>query len=98
MGDNIDDVPNPALTNNKSVGWLELACLQEELEDAKKVIMALQSLAAENTTALERSTEEPKWKRNTSKNGKGPRMAKPDTFSGLMDETESFINLCTMYI
>ena len=72
--------------------------MHKELEDAKKVIMALQNFAAVATVALAPESESgvPKWKEHAPK--KGPTMAKPDTFSGKMDETESFLNACTMYI
>ena len=99
MGDNID-APPPINTQDDNEGWLELARLRQELEDAKKVIMVLQNLAVANaaapasTSALE--SEVPKWKEHAPK--KGPKMAKPDAFSGKMDEMESFVNACTMYI
>ena len=95
MGDLTDTLP-PVNQESDSAGWLELAQLCEELEDAKKVIMALQSLAASNTAAPEPEPEVPKWKEHAAK--KGPKMAKPDAFSGKMDEAESFVNTCTMYI
>ena len=46
--------------------------------------------------ASEPELEVPKWKEHTPK--KGPKMAKPDAFSGKMDGTELFVNACTMYI
>ena len=95
MGDLTDVLP-PVNQESDSMGWLELAWLHKELENAKKVIMALQNLAAANTAALEPEPEVPKWKEHTAK--KGPKMAKPDAFSGKMDEMESFVNACTMYI
>ena len=58
--------------------------------------MALQNLTASAMVAPESELEVPKWKEHTLK--KGPKMAKSDAFSGKMDETESFINACTMYI
>ena len=66
------------------------------MEDAKKVIVALQNLAAMNTATLESEPKVPKWKEHAQK--KGPKMVKPDTFSGKMDETELFVNTCTMHI
>ena len=95
MGDLTDTIP-PVNPGNDNEGWLELAWLHQELEDAKKVIMALQNLAVSNTAAPEPESEVPKWKEHAPK--KGPKMAKPDAFSGKMDETESFVNACTMYI
>ena len=97
MGDNID-APPLINTQDDNEGWLELARLRQELEDAKKVIMALQNLAVANAAAPAPVPEPkvPKWKENAPK--KGPKMAKPDAFSGKMDETESFVNACTMYI
>ena len=95
MGDLTDALP-PVSQESDSAGWLELAWLHEELEDAKKVIMALQNLATSNTAALEPEPEVPKWKEHAAK--KGPKRVKPDAFSGKMDETESFVNACTMYI
>ena len=86
----------PVNQESDSEGWLELVQLCEELEDAKKVIMVLQNLAASNTAAPEPEPEVPKWKEHAAK--KGPKMAKPDAFSGKMDETASFVNTCTMYI
>ena len=62
-----------------SAGWLELACLCKELQDAKKVITVLQNLATTNTAAPELEVEVPEWKKHASK--KGPKMAKPDAFS-----------------
>ena len=95
MGD-LTDALLPVNQESDSTGWLELAWLHKKLKDAKKVIMALQNLAAANTAALEPEPEVPKWKEHTAK--KGPKMAKPDTFSGKMDEMESSVNACTMYI
>ena len=86
MGDLTDTIP-PVNPGNDNEGWLELAWLREELEDAKKVIMALQNLAASDTVASEPEPEVPKWKEHAAK--KGPKMAKPDAFSGKMDEAES---------
>ena len=77
MGDLTDTLP-PINQESDSAGWLELAWLHEELEDAKKVIMALQSLAASNTTAPEPEPEVPKWKEHTSK--KGPKWRNPTPF------------------
>ena len=70
--------------------------MHEELEDMKKVIMVLQNLAALATVAPESELEMPKLKEHVLK--KGPKMVKPDAFSGKMDEIESFVNACTMYI
>ena len=95
MGDLTDALP-PVNQESDSTGWLELVQLREELEDAKKVIVALQNLAAMNTAAPEPEPEVPKWKEHAPK--RGLKMAKPDAFSGKMDETESFVNMCTMYI
>ena len=53
------------------------------MEDAKKVIVALQNLAAMNTATLESEPKVPKWKEHAQK--KGPKMVKPDAFSGKMD-------------
>ena len=79
MGDNID-APPPINTGDNNEGWLELARLRQELEDAKKVIMALQNLAVASAAAPAPAPEPevPKWKENAPK--KGPKMAKPDAF------------------
>ena len=81
MGDNIN-APPPINPGDDNEGWLELARLRQELEDAKKVIMALQNLAVANAAApapaLAPEPEVPKWKENAPK--KGPKMAKPDAF------------------
>ena len=95
MGDLTDVLP-PVNQESNNAGWLELVWLHEKLEDAKKVIAALQNLAAMNTTALEPEHKVPKWKEHAQK--KGPKMVKPDAFSGKMDEAESFVNACVMYI
>ena len=59
MGDLTDTIP-PINTESDSAGWLELVQLHEELEDAKKVIVALQNLAASNTAAPEPDADIPK--------------------------------------
>ena len=64
MGDHVD-APLPVNTGNDNEGWMELARLHEELEDAKKVIMALQNLAAAATAAPAVEPEVPKWKKHT---------------------------------
>ena len=101
MGDHIDELPStlpPVNAEADSAGWLAIAKLREELEDAKRVIAALQGLAAAATAApvSEPEPEVPKWKRHARE--RGPKMAKPDAFSGKMEDTESFVNACTMYI
>ena len=97
MGDLTDTVPVPVTSHEDSAtGWLELARLRQELEDAKRVIAALQSLATSATAALEHDNDVPEWKRHTPKGNL--KMAKPDPFTGKMDATESFINGCTMYV
>ena len=50
----------------------------------------LQDLAAAATTVPEPEPEMSEWKKHALK--KGPKMVKPDTFSGRMDEMESFVN------
>ena len=95
MGDLTDALP-PINQESDSAGWLAIAKLHEELEDTKKVITALQNLAAMATVIPEPEPEVPKWREHAPK--KGLKMVKPDAFSGKMDETESFVNACTMYI
>jgi len=49
MGDHVDEFPStlpPVNVEADSAGWLAIAKLHEELEDAKRVITALQGLAA----------------------------------------------------
>ena len=43
-------------------------------------------------------SEVPAWRCDIEAGFKGPKMAKPELFSGKMDETESFINACWMFI
>jgi hypothetical protein len=96
MGDLTDSVP---VTNqdNSATGWMELACLRKELEDTKRVIPALQGLAASATAAHDDDDDDvPEWKRRVPKGNL--KMAKPDPFTGKMDDMESFINACTMYV
>jgi hypothetical protein len=97
MGDNIEGsaaIP----TDSKAAGWAELARLRQEVEDAKKIIQVLQQMMAENVQHEEEHISEPTWKWYLEKGTKGPKMAKPAYFSEKMDETEAFINSCTMYI
>jgi hypothetical protein len=94
MGEITDTVP---VTSDDATGWAELARLREELEDAKRVIATLQGLAATATAAHDHNEDDiPEWKRRVPKGNL--KMAKPDPFSGKMDDTESFINACTMYV
>jgi hypothetical protein len=55
-------------------------------------------MTAEHAQQEEERASEPIWKQYTDKGMKGPKMVKPAYFTGRMDETESFVNSCTMYI
>jgi hypothetical protein len=97
IGDHIEGT-SAIPTDTEASGWAELACLRQELDDAKKIIQMLQSMIAENMQHEDERFNEPLWKQSTELGTKGPKMAKPAFFTGKMDEMEVFINSCTMYI
>jgi hypothetical protein len=85
-------------TASEASGWAELARLRQELEDAKKVIQALQQMTAENAQHKEEHVSKQTWRQHLDKGTRGPKMVKPPYFTEKMDKTEAFINSCMMYI
>jgi Domain of unknown function (DUF4939) len=91
-------IPSLSPSYTEASGWAELARLRQELDDAKKIIQALQMMIAENSQCKDEHVVEPLWKQDTEKGAKGLKMVKPAFFTGKMDKMEAFINSCTMYI
>ena len=94
-GDIARDAPSSTLPPDAQAA---IMLLQEQLNEARSLIAALARERDAQMDQRNQNQETPAWRRDVEKDFRGPKMAKPDIFSGRMDETEAFINSCWMYV
>ena len=74
----------------------QLAQMSEQLMEAQMLVATLSMNW--NTQLKAKESEVPAWRCDIDAGFKSPKMAKPDPFTGWMDDTELFINACWMFI
>ena len=94
-GDITRDAPSATLPPDAQAA---IMLLQEQLQEAQTLIATLARERDGQLADQAREREVPGWRQEIDKDFRGPKMAKPDVFSGRMDETEAFINSCWMYV
>ena len=94
-GDITRDAPSATLPPDAQAA---IMLLQEQLQEARTLIATLAREQDAQSADRNREREVPGWRQDIDKDFRGPKMAKPDVFSGRMDETEVFINNCWMYV